>query len=58
MNWDQIEGQWKNLKGQVRKRWAKLTDDDVELIGGKKTSFWVAPRTYGLERDQSPKANG
>ena len=36
MNWDQVEGQWKELKGQVREKWAKLTDDDVESIAGKK----------------------
>ena len=36
MNWDQVAGQWKDLKGQVREKWAKLTDDDFESIGGKK----------------------
>ena len=36
MNWEQIEGQWQDLKGKVRETWAKLTDDDIELIRGKK----------------------
>jgi uncharacterized protein YjbJ (UPF0337 family) len=36
MNWEHVEGQWKQLKGKVREKWAKLTDDDLELIGGKK----------------------
>ena len=36
MNWDEIEGKWKQLKGSVREKWAKLTDDDFELIKGKR----------------------
>ena len=36
MNWDLIEGKWKELKGQARSKWAKLTDDDVEAVAGKK----------------------
>jgi len=36
MNWDQIEGQWKEVKGKIREKWGKLTDDDLETIAGKK----------------------
>ena len=36
MNWTQIEGKWKRLAGQAKSEWAKLTDDDLKLIGGKK----------------------
>ncbi len=36
MNWDQIEGKWKQLTGSARERWGKLTDDDWQTIGGKK----------------------
>lgn len=32
MNWEQVEGQWKNLKGSVREKWGKLTDQDYEVI--------------------------
>ena len=35
MNWDQVEGKWKQMKGIVRQKWGKLTDDDLDLIGGK-----------------------
>ena len=28
MNWDQVAGNWKQLKGQVKEKWGKLTDDD------------------------------
>ncbi len=36
MNWDQIAGEWKEAKGKLRSKWAKLTDDDLEAIAGKK----------------------
>jgi uncharacterized protein YjbJ (UPF0337 family) len=36
MNKDQIEGNWTNLKGKVKERWGKLTDDDLTAIDGKR----------------------
>ena len=36
MNWHQFADNWKQCKGQVRERWGKLTDDDLEAIGGKR----------------------
>jgi uncharacterized protein YjbJ (UPF0337 family) len=39
MNWDEIEGNWKQLKGKVRSQWGKLTDDDVEIVNGKRTEL-------------------
>jgi uncharacterized protein YjbJ (UPF0337 family) len=54
MNWDQIQGQWDQVKGQVRAKWAKLTDDDLQLIGGKKDVFVGKLRErYGLEKDRA-----
>jgi uncharacterized protein YjbJ (UPF0337 family) len=38
MNWDQIEGKWKQLTGSARARWGKLTDDDWETVAGKRTN--------------------
>ena len=32
MNWDRIEGNWKQMSGKVRQQWGKLTDDDVDLM--------------------------
>jgi uncharacterized protein YjbJ (UPF0337 family) len=34
MNWDQIQGQWKVMKGKAREQWGKLTEDDVEEAAG------------------------
>jgi uncharacterized protein YjbJ (UPF0337 family) len=36
MNWEHVEGSWMQFKGKVREKWAKLTDDDLELIAGKR----------------------
>ena len=38
MNWDQIEGMWKQLTGSAREQWGKLTDDDWQTIAGKEGS--------------------
>ena len=36
MNWDQIEGNWKQVKGKFREKWGKLTDDDLDVVAGKR----------------------
>ena len=36
MNWDQIEGNWMKAKGKLRAKWGKLTDDDIDVINGKR----------------------
>ena len=36
MNWDRIEGDWKQFVGKVKEKWAKLTDDDIAAINGKR----------------------
>ncbi len=36
MNWDQVKGNWKQFKGEAKRRWGKLTDDDLKIIAGDK----------------------
>ena len=36
MNWDTIEGNWKQFKGKAQVQWGKLTDDDLDVIDGKR----------------------
>lgn len=56
MNWDQVEGQWKQMKGQVREKFGKLTDDDMQVIGGKKDQFLgKLQERYGISREQAQK---
>jgi uncharacterized protein YjbJ (UPF0337 family) len=57
MNWDQIEGKWKEMKGEVRRKWAKLTDDDVEYIGGNKDKLvGRLQQRYGHSKEQAELA--
>ena len=54
MNWDELEGKWKQITGSVRSRWGKLTDDDVHLIGGKKDQLiGKVQERYGIQKDDS-----
>ena len=53
MNWDRIEGSWKEVKGQVRERWGRLTNDEVDQIAGKREKLEGAiQRVYGKTRDE------
>jgi uncharacterized protein YjbJ (UPF0337 family) len=54
MNSDQFEGKWKQLKGQVKQRWGKLTDDDVTALSGKKDELvGKIQERYGITREQA-----
>lgn len=56
MNWDIIESQWKDIKGTLREKWAKFTDDDLELIAGKKDRFvGKLQERYGYAKEQAEK---
>ena len=51
MNWDQVEGKWKQYKGQAKERWGKLTDDDLDVINGKREQLvGRVQERYGLAR--------
>ena len=56
MNWDLIQGNWKQLTGQVKEKWGKLTDDDLTVIAGKRDQLaGVLQERYGLVREQAEK---
>ncbi len=56
MNWDEIEGRWNELKGRLRSKWAKLTDDDMQMIGGKKDMLvGRLQQRYGLKKDEAER---
>ena len=56
MNWDQIEGRWREFRGTVRSKWGKLTDDDLDTIGGKREVFLGRlQQRYGMQRDQAER---
>ena len=56
MNWDRMEGKWKQLKGGVKERWGKLTDDDLNVIGGKKDQLvGRIQERYGIAKDEAQR---
>jgi uncharacterized protein YjbJ (UPF0337 family) len=56
MNWDQMEGKWKQMKGMARKQWGKLTDDDLEFMAGSKDQFvGRLQERYGIAKEVAQK---
>jgi uncharacterized protein YjbJ (UPF0337 family) len=56
MNWDQIAGNWKQVKGAVKKKWGKLTDDDVDVIAGKRDILLgKIQERHGIAREEAEK---
>ena len=56
MNWDQVEGKWKQLKGSVKQKWGKLTDSDLDYIAGKRDEFiGRLQERYGLGKEEAQK---
>ena len=56
MNWQQVEGKWDNFKGKVREKWGKLTDDDIDVIAGKRDQLLGRLKErYGYEKEQAEK---
>jgi uncharacterized protein YjbJ (UPF0337 family) len=56
MNWDRVEGNWKTFKGQVQQKWGKLTNDDIDVIEGKRTELsGRLQERYGYAKDEAEK---
>ena len=56
MNWDRIEGNWKQLSGTVREKWGKLTDDDIDVIAGQRQKLaGRIQERYGIAKDQAER---
>jgi uncharacterized protein YjbJ (UPF0337 family) len=53
MNRDWLEGNWKQARGKVRERWGKLTDDELDVIAGRRDQLvGRIQELYGNARDQ------
>jgi uncharacterized protein YjbJ (UPF0337 family) len=56
MNWDQVAGQWKQLKGSVKEKYGKLTDDDLNQIAGRREQFiGKIQERYGIAREEAQR---
>jgi uncharacterized protein YjbJ (UPF0337 family) len=54
MNQDRIEGNWKQVKGKVKEQWGKLTDDDLDVIAGKRDQLLGRiQERHGLAKDEA-----
>jgi uncharacterized protein YjbJ (UPF0337 family) len=56
MNWDQIEGKWKELKGKAQAKWGDLTDDELDRVEGKRDQMvGLIQQKYGKARDEAER---
>ncbi len=56
MNWDRIQGNWKQLKGHIREQWGDLTDDEFDRIGGQREQLsGHLQEKYGMAQDEAEK---
>ena len=54
MNWDRIEGNWKEFKGKAQQQWGKLTNDDLDVLNGSREELeGVIQKRYGYAKDKA-----
>ena len=56
MDWNRVEGNWKQIKGKVKEKWGRLTDDELDKIAGKRDQLeGKIQERYGIAKDQARK---
>ncbi len=56
MNADQLKGKWTELKGAVRERWGKLTNDDIDVIAGQQEQLiGRIQNRYGIAKEEAQR---
>jgi uncharacterized protein YjbJ (UPF0337 family) len=56
VNWDRIEGNWKQFKGNVQAQWGKLTNDDLDVVEGNREKLvGRIQESYGVARDEAER---
>jgi uncharacterized protein YjbJ (UPF0337 family) len=56
MNWDRIEGNWKQVTGKAKVQWGKLTSDDFDIIAGRREQLaGKIQERYGIAKDEAEK---
>ncbi len=54
MNWDQVQGQWKQLKGDALQTWGKLTDDELDQAAGQREKLeGLIQQKYGASKEEA-----
>jgi len=56
MNWDRIEGKWKQFKGKAHEQWGRLTDDELDEIKGRREALsGHIQEAYGVSMDEADR---
>ena len=56
MNWDRIQGNWKQVVGKAKAQWGKLTDDDLDVVAGRRDQLaGRIQERYGIAKDEVEK---
>ena len=56
MDWNRVEGNWKQLKGKIKEQWGNLTDDDLDkIVGEREQTEGKIQERYGLDKDAARK---
>lgn len=56
MNWDQVKGNWKQFTGKAKENWGKLTDDDLQVVAGKRDQLiGKVQERYGIAKEEAEK---
>ena len=56
MNWDRIEGNWKQFSGKVKQQWGKPTDDDLQVVEALRTQLvGKIQERYGIAKDEAER---
>lgn len=56
MNWDRIQGNWKQVTGKAKTQWGKLTDDDLDVVAGHREQLaGKIQERYGIAREEAVK---
>lgn len=56
MNWDRVEGNWKEVKGKAKQQWGKLTDDEIDqLEGNSQILAGKLQERYGWEKEEAER---
>lgn len=56
MDWDRVEGNWKQFTGKVKEKWGELTDDDIARVNGNREQLeGILQERYGYAKDQARK---
>ena len=56
MDWNRVEGNWKQFTGKVKEQWGQLTDDDLKVINGRRDQLeGKLQERYGYDKEQVRK---